>query len=67
MTRPRWLRWPRIPRPDIDVRDVHVYVGLGLATWGGWQLAPAWALIGLGLALAFLGVFLPRILPRKGS
>jgi hypothetical protein len=66
MKRPSWLRFPRIPRPDVDVRDVHVYIGLALATWGAAQLSRPWATIGLGVALALLGVFLPRILPRKG-
>lgn len=59
-------RWPQLPHIDIDLRDVHVYVGLGLATWGATILSPAWALIGLGVSLAVLGVFLPRLLPRKG-
>jgi len=54
------MRWPRIPRPDISLRDVHVYIGLGLATWGGWQLAPAWTLVALGMCLAAMGLFLSR-------
>lgn len=54
------MRLPRIPRPDISLRDVHVYVGLGLATWGGWHLAPAWTLIALGVSLTAMGLFLAR-------
>lgn len=54
------MKWPRIPRPDISFRDVHVYVGLAVATWGGWQLAPAWTLVGLGVSLTAMGLFLAR-------
>lgn len=54
------MKLPRISRPDISLRDVHVYVGLGVASWGGWQLAPAWTLVGLGACLTAMGLFLAR-------
>lgn len=54
------MKFPRIPRPDVTVRDVHVYVGLGVASWGGWQLAPAWTLVALGVSLTLMGLFLAR-------
>lgn len=52
MTRPRWL--------DVSLRDAHVYGGLGLAAWGGWSLSPAWTGVLAGLAVAAIGLFLPR-------
>jgi len=56
--RPEWLRWP-----DIDLRDVHVYAGMAIATVGGMLISTAWALVALGLFLACLGIFLPN---RRG-
>lgn len=66
MNWPGWLRFPRIPRPDVDLRDVHVYGGLALAAWGGWQLSPAWTAVAIGAALMLFGVFVPRK-PRKAA
>lgn len=53
------LRLPRW-RPDVDVRDVHVYGGLLCAGWGGWQLSPPLTLVALGVVLTALGVFARR-------
>jgi hypothetical protein len=50
------MRLPRIPRPDIDLQDVHIYGGLVIAAVGGWQLSPAWTMVAAGLALLALGV-----------
>lgn len=63
MTRPAWLR---IPRPDLNLRDAHVYGGLALAAWGGWQLSPSWTAVVIGAALMLFGVFVPRQ-PRKAA
>jgi len=62
----RWLRWPRIrlprlPRPDLDIRDAHIYGGLLLAGIGGWLISPAWTCVVLGLIIAALGVFARRL------
>ena len=63
---PKWLRfrWPAIRWPKVklslDVRDVHVYLGLAIATAGGLILSVAWTLITLGLFLALMGIFLPK-------
>jgi hypothetical protein len=57
------MRWParlRIPRPDVDLQDIHVYGGLALAAAGGWALSPAITAIVLGVLLALLGVWAPR-------
>ena len=43
-------------RNTIDLRDVHVYGGLGLATWGGWQVSPPWTLVIVGAVLAAIGL-----------
>lgn len=40
-----------------DARDFHVYGGLVLIGAGAWQLSPAWALVGVGAALAAIGMF----------
>jgi len=56
----KWPSWPRIPRPDVDLRDAHIYGGLAVATAGGWQLSPPVTAIALGLVLAALGVFARR-------
>jgi hypothetical protein len=66
MKRPSWLRIPRIPRPDVDLRDAHVYGGLVIAAWGGWQLSPSWTAVAVGVALVLFGVFVPRK-PRKAA
>ena len=50
----------RLPRPDVDLRDLHVYGGLALAAIGGWQLSPVLTTIGVGLILAAVGYFTPR-------
>lgn len=55
------MKWPRIPRPDIDLRDMHVYGGLALAAWGGWHLSPAWTAIAIGTVITLMGVFAARI------
>jgi len=52
---PEWLRWP-----EMDLRDVHVYAGLIIATGGGVFISVAWTLVALGLFLACLGIFLPN-------
>lgn len=46
-------------RGDV-LRDLHLYGGLALAGWGGWQLSPGLALVGLGLVLFLLGLFAGR-------
>lgn len=53
----------RLPRPDVSLRDLHIYGGLTVATVGGWQVSPAWTLVALGVVLATFGVFAPL---RKG-
>jgi len=62
MRRPTWLRWPRIPRPEISFRDLHAYGGLALAAYGGWQLSPAWTCVAVGAVLWGMGtrVFVHR-------
>lgn len=50
----------RIPRPDVDVRDVHFYGGLVLAGVGLAQVSPALAAVVVGGALAAVGYFMPR-------
>jgi hypothetical protein len=47
-------------RPDVDLRDLHVYGGLALAAAGGWQLSVAWTCVIVGLVLAAMGIFAPR-------
>ena len=54
------MKWPQIPRPDVNTRDLHIYGGLALAALGGWQFSPPATAIVLGLVLAVLGVFAPR-------
>jgi hypothetical protein len=61
---PSWF--PAITRPDITLRDVHIYGGLVVAGIGGWQLSPAWTGVVLGVALTGMGVFARR-LGGKGS
>lgn len=51
----------RIPRPDVDARDVHIYGGLALAALGGWQLSAPVTCVALGCVLLVLGVFGPRL------
>lgn len=50
----------RIPRPDVSLRDLHAYGGLGIAALGGWQLSPAWTCIAIGTVLLAMGLFLQR-------
>ncbi len=54
----QWMR--RLKWPDLDVRDMHVYPGLAIATAGGLILSVAWTLVTLGLFLALMGIFLPK-------
>ena len=54
MKRPTWL-------PDLDTRDAHIYGGMGLAGFGGWQVSPIGTCIAVGLILALLGIFAPRL------
>lgn len=49
-----------IKRPDISLRDLHIYGGLALAAVGGWQLSPAVTAVALGIIVAALGIFAPR-------
>ena len=58
MRLPSWF--PTIPRPDVNLRDAHIYGGLAIAAWGGWQLAPAWTAVTLGVVLTAMGVFARR-------
>lgn len=53
----------RFPRPDLDLRDLHVYGGLTLAALGGWQISPTATCILIGVVLTAIGIFVPR----KGS
>lgn len=43
----------------VDLRDLHVYGGLALGTWGGWQLSPPLTLVTVGVVVLGLGLFLP--------
>jgi hypothetical protein len=56
-----WLRsrWARV-RAAIDIRDVHIYGGLAIASAGGWMLHRALTLIGVGLALTLMGLLAGR-------
>ena len=45
---------------DLDLADAHFYGGLALAGAGAWLLSPAWALIGVGVALAVNGFLAAR-------
>lgn len=54
------MSFPRIPRPDIDLRDAHIYGGLAIAAAGGWQISPSCTAVVVGLVLVALGVFAPR-------
>lgn len=57
----RWPRWvPALKKPDVDLRDLHVYGGLVIAAVGGWQLSPAWTSVAIGVVLAVIGIFAPR-------
>ena len=49
--------------PDVSIVDVHIYGGLTLAAAGGWQFSPALTCLGLGVALALLGLFAPPARP----
>lgn len=51
------MKRPKLP--DLSLRDAHVYGGLALATAAGAQVSPEWALIGLGVVLALLGLYGP--------
>lgn len=44
---------------SVDLRDLHVYGGLALGTWGGWQVSPPWTAVAVGSVLLGLGLFLP--------
>lgn len=51
-----------------SIEDVLTFGGLGLLTWGVWQVSPAAALIALGLALFLLGTgAFTRPPARKGD
>lgn len=52
------MKWP-------DVRDVHVYGGLLLAAVGGWHFSPGATLLGVGVVLTALGIFVPRRRPEE--
>lgn len=43
----------------VSLRDAHVYGGLALALWGGWQLSPAWACVAVGAVVLAIGIFRP--------
>lgn len=47
-------------RPDISLRDLHIYGGLVVGAVGGWQVSPTWTLVALGGVLTLFGVFAPR-------
>jgi hypothetical protein len=36
--------------------DYHIYGGIVLAGWGGWQLSPAWTAVAVGVTLLGLGL-----------
>jgi uncharacterized membrane protein len=48
-----------LTRPDVLV-DLHIYGGLAVAGWGGWQLSPPWTAVALGLLLVALALW-PRV------
>lgn len=48
-------------KPDIDLRDAHIYGGLLIAAIGGWQLSWPWTCIILGVLVTVLGIFAPRM------
>lgn len=50
----------RLPGWFPDFRDVHVYGGLGLATFAGWQVVGWWAGVVFGLLLTVLGLTIGR-------
>ena len=59
------FRWPKIPRPDLDLRDGHIYGGLVIATVGGWQVSWPWTCVALGVVVMVLGIFAPGTAPRS--
>lgn len=47
-------------RPDLDLRDAHVYGGLALATVGGLMISWPVTVCALGIVLLTMGIFAPR-------
>lgn len=51
----------KIPRLDLDARDLHFYAGILLGACGGWQLDGAWTLVTVGSVLTIYAVFAPKL------